>query len=1858
MPPRKPRPTKDQFSFDFLFQQHTDTAITLAESIFDEESTQGGYDDHRTTAAIGISSQAPQAGNDETRAPGEITSYARMEDSGQVGIQFPVEAQGTGGQRGSAPAGEITDATGSGTPDSDRASGGSASGNVGHRDSGARGSQSPVKRGLKPQNYRITVADQLGSGGAKAKFKDNIAAIALCRTLEAENRYPTAEEQQILLRYVGWGGLPQAFDPSNAEWKKEYSELSLLLEGKEYEAARRSTQDAHYTAEGVIRGIFAGLEKIGFQGGRILEPAAGTGHFIGLLPDSMRESTRFTAIELDPTTARIGTHLYPDATHIQRGFQDVVIPTGIFDAVVGNPPFGNQPLFDPNHKEFRGFSIHNYFMAKSLDKLREGGVMAFVVSRYFMDAKSNPARDYIAERAKLLGAIRLPCTAFKQNALTEVTTDVLFFQKLREGEYADTGWTGIGEIFDHETGTTMPVNQYYIDHPQQIIGKMTVRSAMFKESVEVVAAPGTDVYQEMLERFGVLPSAIYSPAIAPSFAGEGNADTPIDENVKVGAYFLTETGQLARRLPDILERKNFEIVTPRNKSAEERIRGMIVIRDTLRQLMASEASEASTDAELNWQRKKLNQQYDRFVAKHGFLSAQPNRLAMSEDPEYPLLFALENNYDRGVSAEVAKKSGISARKPSAEKAAIFTKRVLQPRRVVTQVETSKDALVVSMNERGKVDLPLMMRLTGKADTDIITELHGLIFRNPETSDWETADKYLSGNVKAKLEAAIEANFDDPSYQVNIEALQQVQPADIEPVDIAVQLGSTWVPTEHVAQFVDQLVGCRGSTIRYFPELGKWSTEIFTSDRTLNRVRWGIEEYPATDLIDAILTNRSIQVKREVGTDEHGKKIMEVDEEKTAAANEKADEIRQAFLDWIWEDADRRDKLAKLYNERFNTNVPPKYDGSHLELPGGLLGIEWRPHQKNAVWRGIQEGTLLADHTVGAGKTFVCVAIAMESRRMGLLSKPMLVVPNHLLLQWKDAFYGLYPDAKVLVAEKSDFTKENRERLFARIATGDWDAVIVAHSSFKKIGMPSDTFQDILMEQVNDLSDAIIRIKQENGDRVTIKQMEKARERMQAKMQQKADTGAKDKVVTFAELGVDAIILDEAQEFKNLFINTSLSRISGLGNLEGSDKAFDLFVKCRYLQKQHEGRGVFLATGTPVSNTIAEVYTVQRYMQYDDLKARGLVHFDAWASTFGQIVSGWELDATGVNYKLNSRFAKFQNVPELIAMYRSFADVVSRADLDRQAEERGVRFPVPRIMGGRPRNIIVERHDALARYMGVQRQVIDEQGLPVCRADGTPIRAWNEGSIIHRMENLPQDPRLDNPLKITNDARKAGLDFRLISPDSEDYEGSKVNTAISEIYRIWAKWHDRKGTQMVFCDLSTPKKKGGGTDKSIMDAPAEGEEGDEAESNAISMDDILAGNAAFSVYEDIKGKLIDRGVPEEQIRFIHDAATDAQKAKLFADMNRGEVRILLGSTAKMGAGTNAQRRLVALHHLDAPWRPSDLEQREGRILRQGNLFYEEDPEGFEVEITRYATKQTYDSRMWQTIEYKAAGIEQFRKGDTLQRVIDDVAGEAANAAEMKAAATGNPLILMQVQLQSDLKRLESLRANYQRNLHTLEKRAELLEGADERAKERTENLLVAIQRRDQNTPESFQFRTEKRVYGEDDMESLLTVFQLAMKEKSKDCVMRNLAQSHTMLLGTYRGFEVSLYAMHRRDSHAIQFVIAGDSRYVPDNLFYGQDTKFSITGFFTRLDNFLKGFDSRLDDIERERIAEIEELANVRQELQKPFAQQQKLEDLRQDVREVMTELKLMQADEQYVSSWQPRTGKADMAAPKPLQAIA
>jgi len=1835
-----------QFSFDFFFDETVETVDQLKLDIQADDEKGQEKQQHAGThqeQRAGINRPSDIERQNDAASTLALIQPIWSPDSRPLGVQQSGQVEAVGGGGRDSAVGKTIGSAGTGAEDYRGVSRLDTKRGGGARDYPDGGNTDRVvasapSLSIVADDYRITDADRLGDGGARTKYKNNIEAIRLLQTLRKEQRPAYKSEQAILLHYVGWGGLSQAFDPNNENWREEYKELSALMSVEEFQQARRSTQDSHYTSQTVIEGIYQGLRRLGFDGGEILEPAAGIGNFIGLLPDDMREKTAITAIERDPISAEITKHLYPSATVIARPYQEVNIPTGIYDVWLGNPPFGNQKVYDTNHPDLK-MSIHNFFAAKSLDKLREGGIAAFVVSRYFLDAEDPSVREYIADRAELLGAIRLPNNAFRKNALTDVTTDIIFLRKTAAAAEANRDWISTVSKVD-ESGQEYRLSAYYEAKPEQMLGKMAVTQNMFRESSDLVPIPGQDLREELERAIQVLPEHAYHPRLDDGSLSK--IDLPVltlPKTLKTYAFFVAPNGRLAKRLPDILDKHSYAYLTPKNEKENQRIRGMIGIRDRLRTLMRDELSGSATESDLLRSRMALNAAYDSFTRKFGHLCSQSNRLAMRDDPDYPLLQALEVDYDKGVSVELAKKHGVPPRAPSAKKAAIFSVRVLTPRKAVTHVETAKDALVVSMNEHGKINMPYMVDLLAGSKThdEIIADLKGRIFKNPATQNWEIADQYLTGEVKNKLDTALAAAEQDSRYAENVAALKLVQPADIEAIDIAVQLGSAWVPGETVEAFTKHLFGDNiRANIYYSKALGRWHSTISGVDRTANTAKWGTERYPAIDLIAATLANTPIKVRDRVGEDHNGKPIYKINQEETLVAGQKADEIKQAFVDWIWTDQDRREKLARLYNDKFNTSVPAVYDGSHLELPGASQAIKLRPHQKNAVWRYIQEGGMLLDHTVGAGKTLATVAAIMESKRIGLTKKTMVAVPNHILLQWKDDFYSLYPQANILVAEKRDFEKANRQKLCAKIATGDWDAVIVPHSSFKKIGMPPDMLENILQEQIKDLSEAIIEHKQAQGDKITLKEMERAKERMEARMKQKADTGAKDKVVTFDELGVDSLIVDELHEFKNLFINTSLS-VSGLGNVSGSDKAFDLFVKVRYLQNKYGGKGFSGLTGTPISNTIAETYTMQRYMQYDHLKSLGIHHFDSWASTFGQVVTAWELDSTGVNYKLNSRFAKFQNVPELSAMYRTFADVVTKRDLIAQAEGQGLRFPIPRIKGGKPQNIVAPRSNDQATYMGVQREVFDDQGNPIRRIDGSTVKEWNVGSIIHRMENRPDDPRIDNALKITNDARKAGLDYRLIEPNAQDFDGSKINVAVRKIFDIWEKTKGVKGTQLVFCDLSTPGKQQTAKNVLVSESEQNDSKDDECDDEvSVSMDELLAtsgGNSRFSVYDDIKHKLVGMGIPEKEIRFIHEASTGLQKEKLFSEMNAGTSRILLGSTAKMGAGTNVQQRLVALHHLDVPWRPSDLEQREGRIERQGNKLYLADPDNFEVEIYRYATERTYDSRMWQTIEYKASGIEQFRRGGSLGRVIDDVSSEAANAAEMKAAATGNPLIFMQVKLSSDLRKMEAVYANFNRSKHNLQSRASWLKGADDRAKHQMTVWNAEIERRDKHSAAKFAFvdvsgKTHTEKTSQQLLETILEKMKLAIEHSgAKD----------SFKVGTYRGFEIEVYATR----NGITFSLNGEGSHTADSLHYNKDANFSASGLFTKLDNAMANFERHREDAAKQLEKDHEEYQIALEELHKPFPQMHILEAMRADMRNVMSELKKVQDNDDYRSSWQP-----------------
>lgn len=1475
-------------------------------------------------------------------------------------------------------------------------------------------------------DFAISADDKIGQGGAKTKFANNVAAIRLLRTLTDEQRPATRDEQATLAKWVGWGGLREAFGRDDGSvskgWEKQAAELRDLLTPEEYRAAEASTRNAHYTAPEVASAMWSIAQRLGFRGGQVLEPSVGVGNFIGLMPGDVRSGSRVTGVELDHITGGIAKHLYPGA-NIQApvGFETFSMPDGYFDLAIGNPPFGSERLYDKGRPHLRKMAIHNFFFAKSIEGLKPGGVLAMVVTNRFLDNGSMVTRQLISKQADLIGAIRLPNTAFLKNAGTEVTTDIVLFQKRAPGtEPASNAWL---ETVDYRgaDGKPVPLNRYFIDNPQMMLGEFGAYGTMYGPDEPALIAPkGQDLPAELEKAINRLPSGIMSAPGAKPVIAEKVAEGV--EDVHVGSLFLAD-GQVHQRMPDSLGQPQSKPVEFPNEKAKERVSGMVRVRDVFARLRRAQIDENASEKQVENLRAMLNKAYDAFVSKHGPINADGNKRLFRDDPTWPQISALENNFDKGISDAVAKTTGEKARAPSAEKAPIFRKRTQEPYHPPIHAETAKDALAQTLNERGRVDMKYMQSLYGKGEEDITSELGPLLFKTPSGAH-EVADAYLSGNVKAKLAEAERAAETDPDFRRNIAALRDVIPADIEPVDIDVKPGAPWVPGKHVADFINHITESRGATAHYSKMQGAWALDIPHAAATAETL-WGTGRASVGQIVTAALNGKSAQV---FNRDANGNAV--IDQAATDAANEKVERVKTEWQRWLWDNDARRDELARLYNDTFNTDVVRVYDGEHLTLPGKVSDdiITLRPHQKSFVWRTLQSSVALADHTVGAGKTFALIASVMEKRRTGQAKKPLLTVPNHLVGQWAADFVKLYPGAKVLAATKRDFERENRKRLMARITTGDWDAVIIAHSQFGLIGVAPESEAKFIEQQIVDMEASIRDMRQQTGEKSrNVNQLAKQRQNLETKLKTLLDAGRKDDGLYFDDLGVDALYVDEFHEFKNLPFVTGMQRVAGLGNPAGSKKATDMYLKIQQVIER-TGGNIVVATGTPLSNTMAEMYTLQRYLSPKVLTRLGIAHFDAWARVFGDVVTDWELSPSG-QYKLNTRFARFVNIPELMTQYLSFADVISNDDIKAQLAAQGKTLPLPKIKGGKPTNITVERSPDQASYIG-------EGSMG---ADGS--LSFPAGSLVYRAENLPKkaEKGADNMLKVMSDARKAALDMRLIDPGYGDYSGSKVNRAADEMKRIYDEWGAEKGAQLVFIDLSTPKKAKAKEEAALRALIKRADDGDEAAQeklDAMSPDEFLALESPFSVYDDLRDKLIERGVPAAEIAFIHDANTELQKEELFGKVRSGRIRFLFGSTAKMGAGTNVQNRLVALHHLDAPWRPSDLEQRDGRIVRQGNELYAADPTGFEVEILRYATKNTLDARQWQGIEAKARFIGQIRKGDVKTRVIEDIAGEAANAAEMKAAASGNPLILEEMDTRRRLRQLEAQATEHEREQHRI------------------------------------------------------------------------------------------------------------------------------------------------------------------------------------------------------------------------------
>ncbi|HEY3915964.1 MAG TPA: methyltransferase domain-containing protein [Verrucomicrobiae bacterium] len=1419
-------------------------------------------------------------------------------------------------------------------------------------------------------NYRITDGDKIGVGSLRQKFRNNLAAIELLKRLEAEQRPATIEEKPILVRYVGWGGLPQVFDSSNKEWVKENGQLEKMLTPDELESARASTLNAHYTAPMVIRAMYDALQKFGFERGRILEPACGLGHFVGMMPEEMHAHSQVTGVEIDSITARLARTLYPDADIRHQPFEESKLADGFYDVVISNIPFGDYKPYDPRFKKWN-FVIHDYFFASSLEKVRPGGLVLFVTSKGTFDKLDGALREYVAQQADLLGAVRLPNTAFKQNANTEVTTDIVMLRKRLPGETPQgPTWKGVTEI-TNSVNETLSVNEYFAAHPEMMLGEMRLAGRMYQRSEPTLESDGRDLAETLQEALARLPAKVFHAQQHEEVSITADLTYPAPEEIKPNAFCIVQDEICVREGDSVRALKDL------NNLTRQRIRGLIRVRDAVRRCLRSQL-EGHDEGEVLEARAQLNSVYDSFVARNGPISLRENRRAFREDPDFPLLLSLEH-YDPETNR--------------ATKAAIFQERTIQRARPAQNVSDPKEALLLALNERGTVDLDYLSSLLIRPPNDFLPELKGAVFLNPQTNRWETEDDYLSGNVRAKLAVAEASALADPQFQINVEALKAVQPVNLTATEIDARLGSTWVPTDDIKRFTEELLGERGIQVNFAPTIGSWVVKGGYTAKTsvANTAEWGTDRRSALDLLEDALNLRTPTVY-----DHDGRENKDVlNPTATEAARDKQEKIKERFKEWIWQEDERRERLVHKYNEEFNCIRLRTFNGEHLTLPGASPAIALHPHQKASVWRILQTPNTLLAHVVGAGKTYTMVASAMEFRRLGLARKPLFAVPNHMLGQFSSELLTLYPGANILVASKDDFEKQKRKTLMSRIATGNWDAVIVTHSCFEKIPISKATQEEFFKSQLRELALAIEEQRQHENSRI-VKELERAKKKLETKLKELAGGEKKDDVLTFEELGVDRLFVDEAHYFKNLFYISKMTRIAGLP-ATASQRAFDMLLKVQHVQRVNGGGGVVFATGTPIANSVAEMFTMQRYLQTPALKTHGIEHFDSWAATFGEPVTAMELAPDGSGYRLHTRFARFINVPELMQQFRQVADIQT---------QKMLKLPIPGIKTGKA--IVIS-----APCSPELREIV--QSL-VERAD-----ALRTGQV---------DPREDNMLLVTTDGRKAALDLRLYKSNLPDFPESKVNKAATQIERIWRETADRRCAQLVFCDLSTPTNGKG-----------------------------------FSVYEDLRDKLAAMGVPADQMAFIQDYDADNAKSALFHDVRAGKIRILFGSTQKMGAGTNVQQRLIAEHHLDAPWRPADVEQREGRILRQGNT----NPE---IEIYRYVTEESFDAYMWQTLETKAKFIAQVMTGESDLRRIEDVDGTALTYAEVKAIASGNPMVIEKAGVDAEIARLTRLHSQHAESQYKL--RYQLRHLADEipRLEKRLEEVRLDIASRQDTSADKF------------------------------------------------------------------------------------------------------------------------------------------------------------------------------------------
>ena len=1601
----------------------------------------------------------------------------------------------------------------------------------------------PIEPEVSAKNFHIT-DDHLGEGGQKTKYENNIRAILTLKTLEKENRPASPEDQEVLSRYVGWGGIPQAFDERNTAWENEYRQLKSILTPEEYEMARASTLNAHYTSPTVIRAIYAAVQQMGFQTGNILEPSCGVGNFFGLLPENM-EGSNLYGVELDSITGRIAQHLYPQANIAVTGFEKTD-RKDFFDLAIGNVPFGSYKVSDRQFDRYN-FLIHDYFFAKALDQVRPGGIVAFITSKGTMDKQSPEVRKYIAQRAELLGAVRLPNNAFRANAGTEVTSDIIFLQKRDRAIDIEPDWVHLGQTEDG-----IPVNSYFADHPEMVLGHMVWDDSMYGSRQETACQPieGADLAQQLAEAVTHI-TGTYQAVEQPDLGeGEDIRDSiPADPNVRNYSYTVVDD--------QVYYRTNSVMVRPAlNATAQERVKGMVALRDCVHRLMDAQLQE-SDDFTIHALQGELNTLYDSFSARFGLINSKPNQQAFSDDSSYYLLSSLE----------IVDENGNLERK-----ADMFTKRTIRQQHTVEHVDTAVEALAVSIAEKAKVDLPFMAQLTGKEEREIASDLHGVIFQVPKlfgedmTPEYVTADEYLSGNVRQKLREARTAAKGDPSFEVNVQALEAAQPKDLDASEIDVRLGATWVDKEYIQQFMHELFEVpfyqrRAVQVQYSNFTSEWRISGKTSlnsNNVANNMTYGTDRASGLRILEDTLNLRDVRIYDTI-EDVDGKEKRVLNQKETTLAQQKQQAIKDAFRDWVWRDPDRREALVKQYNELFNSVRPREYDGQHITFSGMNPEITLREHQRNAIAHTLYGGNTLLAHVVGAGKTYEMVASAMESKRLGLCSKSMFVVPNHLTEQWASEFLRLYPSAKILVTTKKDFEKNNRRRFCSRIATGDYDAIIIGHSQFEKIPMSKERQERLLQEQIEEISQGIQELKFMRGEQFSIKQMERTRKQLEGRLRKLQAEERKDDVVTFEELGVDRLFVDEAHAYKNLFLTTKMRNVAGLSTSE-AQKSTDMFLKCRYMDEITGGRGIVFATGTPISNSMTEMYTMQRYLQYATLKKQNMTHFDAWASTFGETTTAIELAPEGTGYRARTRFAKFFNLPELMSMFKEVADI-------KTADQLNLPTPTPHY-----KTIVVQPTE-------IQKAMVDSLSERAGKV--------HSGSV---------DPRVDNMLKITSDGRKLGLDQRLINPLLPDDPGSKVNACIDNVYRIWEEGSADRLTQLIFCDISTPK----GADKAEpvktddaaqSEAPSSTEEELPPLEEAMDLSE-LSSNAVesnFSVYEDIRAKLIERGVPAEEIAFIHDANTELKKKELFAKVRAGQVRVLLGSTAKMGAGTNCQDRLVALHDLDCPWRPGDLEQRSGRIVRQGNM----NPD---VHIYRYATEGTFDSYLWQTVENKQHFISQIMTSKSPVRSCEDIDEAALSYAEIKALCAGDPAIKEKMDLDVDVARLRLMKADHQSQQYRLEDR--LLKYFPQEI-ERNRGFLEGFAK-DQAIVDAHPL-PEKDFIG-------MTVAGQTFTE-AKDAGEAILAACKTVhdekdkLIGSYRGFTMNL--MYNPFSSQYVLTLKGSMSHQVE---LGSDAR----GNITRIDNALASIPKRIQNVENKLNDLNQQMATAKSELGKPFPQEEEL----------------------------------------------